>query len=76
MEKVPRIGKMEQNTLVTGEMVWLKEKVYSIMLMGMSTPVNFTKIEQMDSESMFIQMVKSMKDFGKMTCKMGQEKKS
>jgi len=76
MEKVLKLGRMEQSTLVTGEMVWLKEKVSSIMLTEMSTPENFTKIEQMALEFMFIQMAKSMKDSGKTICKMVQEKKS
>ena len=76
MEKVRKFGRMERNTQVTGELVWLKEKEYSITLTEMSIQENSTKIELMASECMSILMVKSMKVSGKMICKMDQEKKS
>jgi hypothetical protein len=76
MEKVRKFGRMEQSTLVTGELAWLKEKEYSITLTEMSIQENFIKIELMASEFMFILMVKSMKVSGKMICKMDQEKRS
>ena len=59
-----------------GEMVWLKVKEISIMLMVMSTKENSIKIEQMDLVFTFIKMDKLMKVFGKMICKMVLEKKS
>ena len=46
------------------------------MLTVMSILENFSKIEQMDLVFMFIQTDRNMKDFGKMICKMAQEKKN
>ena len=76
MVKVLKYGLMEQNTKVIGEMVWLKAKGTSITQMAMFTPVNSSKIEQMDSGFTYIKMDKLMRAFGVMTCKMDPERKS
>ena len=76
MEKVRKLGKMELSTRVIGGMEWPKEKEFSIMLMVTYIPENFSKIEQTVLVFMFIKMDKSTKDFGKMICKMAQEKKN
>ena len=76
MVKEHKPGKMEPNTLVTGGMVWPKEKASSIMLMVMYIPVNFSKIEQMVSAFTFTQTDKNMKVSGKTICKTAQVKKN
>jgi hypothetical protein len=76
MEKGHKLGKMGRNTLVIGGVEWPKEKEFSTMLMVIFTPENFSKIELTVSEFTFIKTDKNMKDFGKMICKMAQEKKN
>lgn len=76
MEREPRYGKMAQSTKATGVMAWPRGKAISTTPMAMSTPVNFTKIEPMALEFMFIRMAKRMKVSGETTCRTDQEKRS
>lgn len=76
MEREPRYGKMAQSTTVTGGMAWPRVRAISTMPMAMFTLVNFTKIEPMASEFMFIRMAKHMKVSGETTCRTGQAKRS
>jgi len=76
MERVNKFGLMVPCMMATGEMEWLKDRVISIMQMVTYTKANFIKIELMDSVYMCIKMDRRMKVFGKMTCKMVQERKS
>jgi len=76
MVKESKFGLMVQCTMVIGEMEWQKVKAISTTQMVTYTKENFTKIELMDLVFMCIKMDKLMKVFGKMICKMVQEKKN
>lgn len=67
---------MVLNTMEIGDLEWLKEKVFFTMLMEMCILESFIKTEQMALESMFTPMAKSMRDSGRMICKMDQGKKN
>jgi hypothetical protein len=66
MEKVISYGRMVLDMKETGETVWQKDKELFIMQTVMSILENFTKIELMDLEFIFIKMVKNTRDFGRM----------
>lgn len=74
--KVHKHGRMVLSTMEIGEAEWQKEKVFFIMLMEMYIQESSTKIEPTVLEYMFTLMVKSMRDSGKMICKMVQGKKN
>lgn len=76
MEKERNCGKTEPNIQEIGEMGWPKEKEYFIMPTEMFTLENFSRIELMVLENMFMQMANDTKDFGKMICKTVKEKKN
>ena len=76
MEKAFKIGKMELNMKEIGEKEWLKAKVCFIMLMEMYIVESFIRTELMDLENMCIRMARSIKDSGRVTCKMDQERKN
>lgn len=67
---------MGPSITVIGEMEWPRDKVLFIMRMAMFTLVNSIKTERMDLGFTFIQTVRGMRAFGKMTIRKDLEKKS
>ena len=76
MVKESKHGVTGPSIMVTGGMEWPRVKVLFIMLTVMCIQESFSKIELMGSEFMFILTGRDMKDSGKMTTRMGLEKRS